>query len=396
VFIPIGDAPNPRGAPYVTYAIIALNVAVYVLVTFPLSSVAPDPGDPALAEYIRSLAPALGNRMPVEELLRSLSEYDLFVFAHAFRPADPSLSGLLFSLFLHAGLMHLAGNMLFLWIYGDNVEHYLGRGRYALAYFGTGIAASLAHWMMASDSPIPTIGASGAISGVLGFYFIFFPHNRVRLLLLFPFMQLLQVPARLVLGLYVIADNLLPLLVSSGEGGIAYGAHIGGFVAGLGVAWVMDRRGVRHVPPEYACAKPVTEHGNALGADLAEKIQRGRFGDAAVGYFSLPWTATRRILPPDDTMALADWLRRNGHPEAALTILRRHLHDYPSGPRRAEAHVSAGSVLLEDLHEPTAAYQHFLDALDLEPEPDLAALARQGISSIESLQKLKVGRPRLR
>lgn len=394
MFIPIGDAPNPRGVPYVTYAIIALNIAVYVLVTFPLSSVAPDPRDPALSEYIRSIAPAVGHRMPVEALLRSLSEYDLFVFAHAFRPADPSLSGLLFSLFLHAGLMHLAGNMLFLWIYGDNVEQRLGRDRYVLAYFGTGIVASLAHWMMAPGSPIPTIGASGAISGVLGFYFVFFPRNHVRLLLLFPFMQLILVPARLVLGLYVIADNILPLLVSAGEGGIAYGAHIGGFFAGLGTAWVLDRRGVRQAPREYAGAKGVALHGDALGADLAEMIRDGRFGDAAAGYFSLPWTATHRVLAPDDAMTLAAWLRRNGHPEAALTILRRHLRDFPGGPRRAEAHVAAGSVLLDDLREPTAAYQHFLDALDLEPEPDLAALAREGIAAIESMQKLRVGRSR--
>lgn len=397
MFIPIGDAPNPRGVPYVTYTLIALNIAVYVLVTLPLSAVAPDPGDPALADYIRSIAPALGHRIPVGTLLRSLTDYDLFVFAHAFRPSDPSVTGLFFSLFLHAGAMHLAGNMLFLWIYGDNVEHQLGTPGYLLAYLGTGIAASLVHWMTAIDSPIPTIGASGAISGVLGFYFIFFPRNRVRLLLLFPFMQVIYVPARIVLGLYVILDNLLPFLTSADAGGVAHGAHIGGFFAGLGAAWILDRREVEHAPREFTHTRVVHPHGSrTAGEDLADQIQKGRYGDAAVEYFSLPWDATHRLLSPDNGLTLASWLRRNAHSEAALTVLRRQLRDYPAGPRRAEAHVAAGFVLLEDLREPTAAYQHFLDALDLDPEPELAEHARRGIATIESLQKLKVGRPRKR
>lgn len=394
MFIPIGDAPNPRGVPYVNYTLIALNVAVYVLVTVPLSSVAPDPGDPVLAEYIRAIAPALGHRIPVDALLRSLTEYDLFVFAHGFRPAHPSVTGLFLSLFLHAGAMHLAGNMLFLWIYGDNVEHQLGPRNYLLAYLGTGVAATLVHWLTAIDSPIPTIGASGAISGILGFYFIFFPRNRVRLLLLFPFMQVIYVPARLVLGLYVILDNVLPFLASAGATGVAYGAHIGGFFAGLGAAWVLDRRGVEYAPPEYARAREVPLHGaGKISEELAARIRNGRCGEAAVEYFSLPWHTTHRLLSPDDALTLASWLRRNTHPEAALTVLRRHLRDYPNGPRRAEAHIGAGFVLLEDLREPTAAYQHFLDALDLEPEPELAALARHGIAKVESLQKLKVGGP---
>lgn len=398
MFIPIGDAPNPRGVPYVTYTLIALNVAVYVLVTLPLSALAPDPGDPALADYIRSIAPVLGHRIPVDTLLRSLSDYDLFVFAHAFRPADPSVTGLFFSLFLHAGAMHLAGNMLFLWIYGDNVEHQLGTQRYLFAYLGTGIVATLVHWITAIDSPIPTIGASGAISGVLGFYFIFFPRNRVRLLLLFPFMQVIYVPARIVLGLYVILDNLLPFLSSTDAGGVAHGAHIGGFFAGLGAAWILDRREVEHAPREFTHTKVVPLHGSAsaVGEELAGKIRQGRCGEAAVEYFSLPWDTTHRLLNPDNGLTLARWLRSNAHSEAALTVLRRQLRDYPAGPRRDEAHVAAGFVLLEDLREPTAAYQHFLDALDLDPDPEIAALARHGIATVESLQKLKVEQRRKR
>ena len=105
-------------------------------------------------------------------------------------------------MFLHAGFLHLFGNMLFLWIYGDNVEHRLGHVPYLFWYLATGVAATLFHMLGASGSQIPLVGASGAISGMLGFYFVWFPRNQVRLLWLLPpfVMQVFEVPARLVLG----------------------------------------------------------------------------------------------------------------------------------------------------------------------------------------------------
>ena len=140
--------------------------------------------------------------MALEALLQQVSAYDLVVFAYGFRPADLNLSALVTSMFLHGGFMHLAGNMLFLWIYGDNVEHRLGRWRYLAAYLGTGTLATLSHAVLNLDSALPMVGASGAISGVLGLYFIWFPRNRVRLwIMLFPFfMNVVYAPARLVLG----------------------------------------------------------------------------------------------------------------------------------------------------------------------------------------------------
>lgn len=402
MILPIGDAPNPRGVPYVTYLLIAANVALYALVALPLSYDRPDLNDPAIAEYVRTVAPAVAHRMPLASLLQGLSQYDLFVFAHGFRPAEPAISDLFVSLFLHAGLLHLVGNMLFLWIYGDNVEQRLGGVRYLFAYLGAGIAATAVHALVAAGSQLPTIGASGAISGVLGFYFIFFPRNQVRLLWLFPpfFMNVFLVPARLVLALYVIADNFLPFLLASGDAGIAYGAHIGGFFAGLAAAWLIDRRTVTGAPGEYRrpqvspLKKISRESPMSETSEITDRITSGQFDEAALEYFSLPPAVTHRLLSPEDAMELAGWLRRNGRPEASLTVLRRHLRDYPRGPRRAEAHVAAGLVLLEDLREPTAAYQHLLDALDLDPDPELAAIARKGIAAIESLQKLRVGRPR--
>ena len=395
MFFPIGDAPNPRGVPFATYALIAVNVAVFALVTMPLSAVRPDLSDPAVTEYLRIITPHLGGRVPLEVFVRELSAYDLFVFAHGFRPAHPTLQDLFFSLFLHANFAHLFGNMLFLWIYGDNVEQHLGRLRYLLVYLGTGVAASAFHALAAMGSDIPSIGASGAISGVLGCYFVWFPRNVVRLMLFFPLMTVVLVPARVVLFLYIVADNLLPFLLSNQATGVAHGAHIGGFFAGLGFAWWSQRRAVRGTPRNFAIGARMAPRGDAgsPGQTIAAQIAAGRLADAAREYFALPAASTRGVLAAGDGIRLADWLRRAGHPEAALTVLRRLLRDHPRGPGVAEAHVAAGYALLEDLGEATAAYQHFLDALDLEPDGEIASLARAGIAAIEGRQKRQWGRP---
>lgn len=236
MFIPIGDSPNPPSRPYVTIALIVLNVAVFVLVTMPLSRIRPDLNDPLLAEYVR----ALGAHMDVRSLLQHISAYDLIVFKYGFRPASPSLAALLTSMFLHGGFAHLAGNMLFLWIFGDNVEHRLGRLGFLATYLAGGICATLFFALFVPGSSVPLVGASGAISAVLGCYFIWFPRNQVRVFIfLFPIlMTTVFIPANIVLGFFLVVDNLLPFLLTSGQGtGVAHGAHIGGFLAGLAVAY---------------------------------------------------------------------------------------------------------------------------------------------------------------
>lgn len=399
MILPLGDSPNPRGVPLMTYALVLANVAVYVLISLPLSNVAVDPSDPTLREYLRIVTRSLPEGVSAREVLANTSAYDLFVFRYGFRPAAPHLANLLYSLFLHAGSLHLFGNMLFLWIYGDNVEHRLGRIVYLLAYLGTGFAATLFHTLFDPDSPLPLVGASGAISGVLGFYFLFFPRNQVRLLvLLFPFfMDVVLVPARLVLGAYLLLDNLLPFLIAGGAegGGVAHGAHIGGFIAGLAVAWLMGRRELTERPPEYRRAAAPQAAGTAEAA-LRAALADGRLRDAAQIYFSLDPQATRRVLPPEASLALGEWLRRNGHAEAALVVFRRHLRDYPSGPGAAEAHLGAGLVQLEAFDEATPAYQHFLEALDLNPPSDVAARIRTALAAIAARQKFQIGRPHRR
>jgi membrane associated rhomboid family serine protease len=242
--IPISDYPSPPGKPVMTIALIVVNVAVYLLITLPLGAQPANPADPAFHEYLKLVMQSLPRNVPPQQVIESISAYDLTVFKWGFRPADPSLVTLVSSIFLHGGFMHLAGNMLYLWIYGDNVEHRLGPLAFLFWYIVTGIAATLFHVAFNLGSPIPLVGASGAISGVLGFYFLWFPRHSVRVFLfLFPFyVGTVMLNARLVLAIYLLWDNVLPFLVVPGGGGVAHGAHIGGFLAGLAVAAWMNQR----------------------------------------------------------------------------------------------------------------------------------------------------------
>ncbi len=248
MLLPISDYPNPRGLPWMTVALVAANVAAYVLFTLPLSAARPDPADPLLREYLQAIAPALPPNVPLQALLAQLTRYDLFVFAHGFRPAAPGVADLFTSMFLHAGLLHLAGNMLYLWVYGNNVEHRLGPVMFLVWYLVTGAAATLFFALFAAGTQVPLVGASGAVSGVLGFYFVWFPGHTVRLFVfLFPFyVGSFFLNARLVLGIYLVIDNLLPFVIAPTGSPVAHGAHIGGFLAGALLALVMRTRR----PPE--------------------------------------------------------------------------------------------------------------------------------------------------
>jgi membrane associated rhomboid family serine protease len=142
------------------------------------------------------------------------------------------------SLFLHGGWLHLGSNMLYLWVFGDNVEDKLGHTRFAFFYFLCGIAASVLHIYIDPLSTIPTVGASGAISGILGAYIVMFPRARVLTLVpIFIFIQIIELPAFLILGLWFFIQFFNGMLslgyATAGMGGVAWWAHIGGFVAGI-------------------------------------------------------------------------------------------------------------------------------------------------------------------
>jgi len=394
VLLPLSDAPNPGGRPYVTYGLIAANILVYLLVSLPLGARPPDTRSPVFQAYVELVRDRLPAGVPLRAALATTSAYDLYVFEHGYKPAAPQVADLFYAQFLHGGFLHLFGNMLFLWIFGDNVEYRLGRVAYLLAYLATGVAATLFFALFAFGSAVPLVGASGAISGVLGFYFLWFPRNTVRLFVfLFPFfMNVVAVRARLVLGAYLLVDNLLPFLISTGGGGgVAHGAHIGGFVAGLAGAWMIERRALRSGKAGY---EPEAAVDQAPAATIGTAIEQGDMARAAAAYFTLPAEQARRALRPAESLALGDWLAAARHGDAALVVYRRHLRDYPAHATAAAAHLGAGLVQLEHLGQVAPAYQHFLDALDMDPDADTAARARAALSKIAALQKYNIGRPR--
>ena len=238
MFLPIGDTPNPRSfTPFVNYTLILTNIVIYFAVSLPMTMTAPDAGASDLSEYLQYLLRFAPGGFSAQDMAPHINAYDVYVYAHGYKPAAPEFTDLFSSLFLHGGFGHLAGNMLFLWIYGDNVEHRLGRWQYLLSYLAWGLIATLCYGLVSSAPEAPLVGASGAISGVLGYYFIFFPHNKVKVLIfLFPFfMKVILVPTRIVLSIYLVLENVLPAIFSAASS-VAYGAHIGGFVAGLALA----------------------------------------------------------------------------------------------------------------------------------------------------------------
>lgn len=155
------------------------------------------------------------------------------------------------SMFLHGGLFHVAGNMLYLWIFGNNVEDTLGHSRFLGFYLLTGVVAALAQTAAGPDSAIPMIGASGAVSGVLGAYLLLFPHANVLTLVAFGFfIRIIRIPAMIVLGFWIVVQLLNGLVTfgNSARGGVAWFAHVGGFLAGLALLQIFLLRRRRRSP----------------------------------------------------------------------------------------------------------------------------------------------------
>ena len=219
--IPLRDNIPSERAPIVTVGIIIVNVLVY------LNQLSLPPRAAARFAYLYGL-------IPIE-----ISSGDLLVT----HPV-PLYATLLTSMFVHGGLFHIAGNMLYLWIFGDNVEDRMGRPGFLIFYLLSGLAAAGAQILSDPHSKIPMIGASGAISGVLGAYLLLFPHARVlTLLILGWFIRLVEIPALVVLGFWIVFQVLNGLLTLGVQvGGVAWFAHIGGFVAGLVMVIPFSRR----------------------------------------------------------------------------------------------------------------------------------------------------------
>jgi membrane associated rhomboid family serine protease len=386
VFLPLGDSPNPVGfKAWVNWALLAANVAIYVLVTLPLSTQGVDPSHPLVDVYLRSveLPPGVSPALVVQ----NLTAYDLFVFEHGFKPGAPELPDLFASMFLHGGFMHLAGNMLFLWIYGDNVEHRLGRVPYLLVYLGTGIVATLTFAIFARGSLTPLVGASGAISGVLGLYFLMFPRNVVKVFVaLFPFIiNTFWIRARWVLGFYVVVDNLLPF-VAGASSNVAYGAHLGGFFAGLGVAWLVEARGGQK-PRFGQSVRPGVAPGAPRGdANLEATRAALRDQDLDLAVLRAAQLGPQQLaaLSPRDLYVVARGLAERGRDDLAGRALRRGLALQGRDPQAAGTlHLALGELRLAQ-GQPSAAYQHLLNVLDLAPGTSDAERAEAALRALAS------------
>jgi len=220
--LPIGDDDSDRRfAPLINYLLIAINVLVFVFLQ--------GMGGNEKFTYAFSTVPA--------EILTGRD-----ISAGVLEPTPiPVYFTLITSMFMHGGWAHLLGNMLFLWVFGDNIENRIGHIRYFIFYLVCGIIASLSHvFVSGSDSLIPSLGASGAISGVLGGYLLLFPSRRVRVIM---GRGITTVPAFVALGIWIVFQVISQLGVLGGDqggGGVAYAAHIGGFIAGLVLIKLFD------------------------------------------------------------------------------------------------------------------------------------------------------------
>jgi membrane associated rhomboid family serine protease len=214
---PVSDVIPSKTTPYVTIGVIALNALVFLY-----------------------------------ELQLSRPELQRFALTFGVIPADFSWTAVVTSTFLHAGWMHLLGNMLYLWIFGDNVEDRLGHAIYLVFYFGCGGAAALGQLAVTPDSTIPMIGASGAIAGVMGAYFVLYPHSRVlTVVFLVFFLDMIEIPAIFFLGIWFVKElfsGVGSLGTGGMAGGVAFWAHIVGFAAGalIGLIWRLRDSSNRH------------------------------------------------------------------------------------------------------------------------------------------------------
>ncbi|MEY8801817.1 rhomboid family intramembrane serine protease [Leisingera sp. XS_AS12] len=241
---------NPSGrTPYVVYVLMAVNILAYAYYSATYAS------PRALAYFYDSYA-----IVPAE-------------ISHGY-----GLGTLFTSMFIHGGLMHLGGNMLFLWIFGDNLEDEMGHLRFLLFYLVSGIGAGLIHVISAPGSMVPTVGASGAIAGVMGGYLLMFPRARVDILLvLVIYFRIFTIPAFVMLGVWLVMQFFGGLRADPNLGGVAYWAHAGGFVTGLLLClplWL--RRGGPAYWSRTAGQPPHPERPPSYAASRIPKLPRAR------------------------------------------------------------------------------------------------------------------------
>jgi membrane associated rhomboid family serine protease len=258
--IPLTDRNPTRRFPILCVILIALNVAVFLYDQF----------TPVVVEFVGHTRYGIPFR--AQQSIGSLSLHYAMVPAYvtgmrgegsmalAPPPTLPPWLTLFTAMFLHANWLHIGGNMLYLWIFGNNIEDVLGRGRFLLFYFLSGLGAALLHILSDPGSMTPTVGASGAIAGLMGAYLLLYPGTRILSLVpIFGIIStLIEVPAVLVIGYWFVLQILNSQLLGGGEmlrrgGGVAYLAHVGGFVTGMGLILLFGGRRLLSPPepPEF-------------------------------------------------------------------------------------------------------------------------------------------------
>lgn len=364
MFIPIGDENPTQRTPYVNYAIIAFNTLIFLLFNF-------------------------------------RSDFDLIVKNYGFTPANHELLTTFTSMFMHAGFFHIIGNMLYLAIFGDNVEDILGH-YYILFYLACGVSADLLHYVIDPSSALPAVGASGAISGVLGFYLIFFPWHRVKFWYWLRFAAgTFYLEAFWAIGFWFILQLLYGLITLSvpGLGGVAYWAHIGGFACGAAIAIPFKIREVRQinkvVDEKVKVLEALTLDKRELDPNLilSELLTSGNETEFLKSYNRFKTNYGEARLAINHHIKAAEILMDRSAYNHAVDVFYSLLLLYPNHPLTPKIKYYLGMILAHELNQPKEGLRYLRQ---LSEQPDLAIGIRQELEKIErnveSLRPQKMAR----
>lgn len=337
---------------------------------------------------------------------------------------------ILTSMFMHAGLMHIVGNMWVLWIVGDNVEDKLGKLRYLLLYVVGGLAAAWAYTLIANlaDPPAgvfeklgrehpPLVGASGAVYAVMGMYFVFFPEARIRLLAwFFLFVQVIRMPAKWFIGCTIALDFVMTVLArGAAAGGVATAAHVGGGVFGIAAAWALKRslggggegdawdvhtgfsrrtrdgteprRGAADTTddggsPWFAPPEPMEDRASEIEDALGELVRAGRVREAIDLYPSYVALRRERPLPPEIQIEIAHEYYRQGLARDGIAAYRRFVDAYPTDDEAPEAAFRIGLLYARGMNDARSAAPWLREAARAHPNPEVAAYAESELARL--------------
>ncbi|MCW8132080.1 MAG: rhomboid family intramembrane serine protease [Planctomycetota bacterium] len=388
MFLPISDeAPRDPGTPWITRFLIFLNLAVWISVN--VAQAAPD---------------AVGV-IPDEIALK-----------WGFVPAHADFASALSSMFLHANLLHLVGNLWFLYLFGDNVELRMGNAAYLACYLLSGLGGTFLHWVFFANSQVPAIGASGAIYGVMGMYFYLFPYNRVRFMYFFIFfLGTVYVSALFAIGYFFLTEAMMGYLSAAKgmESGVGHFAHAGGFVVGFAaaqaltawglvrddgwtiVSWLRGRRRDYRPPAEHpsvaANGRTYVEPEPASADLLLALVRAERMEEARRVWRREAFDDHGLVLPAREMLALALFLDKSGDATSAKDAYERIIAAYPGQqPYEAEAHLALAGMMLSEYRSTGQADDmeyivgHLRKAIDQHPIPARREIAQRWLDAVEN------------